>query len=395
MSGLERRPGGSPIELLFDFDSDLERFKYGLLPPDNQSSDHNGTVSWNDAAYGSLVNFPAAAKDLALDTAQGVKHMATHPVQTAASLKDLLVGTAQLPIPGEQGKEPIPRALMDMVRERYGGVEEFKYTLRDDSAGVLSDLMMLVPGVGLGAAGAFRASSAAGKAAQAAPDFDLAAAADRTNLIHMLGGRGPEAFKHKTPEQIEAFAASDLHPGLDGLIHFYEPGSSGYLDKSSDFGVQAKSKENITNWPLINDLDDWNPVLLLNEMGPKGAQVLTDKEIFGLLDGIPERVKDFDVIHEHTSMEKMLNYALDQGPDLKEMYGEALNKFKHNPDKLKEITSNVAKFAEYEIARNKVYDFLRNKDVKGFRYNNLYEEGNNSGGYSVGILDPSVIVDVK
>ena len=136
MSGSSPR---SSIKPLFDLDTDIDRFRFGLLPP--REEDNDNPMPWNKAAYGSLVNFPGSAKDVAIETGEGLKEMLLHPIRTAAALKDLAVGTAQLPIPGEQGKEDIPRELARMLGEQYGSEEAFKQTMHDNPAQIFLHLL--------------------------------------------------------------------------------------------------------------------------------------------------------------------------------------------------------------------------------------------------------------
>ena len=337
MSGV-KNPRGSNIELLLDMDSDIDRFRHGLLPPRIQRGD---VMPWNEVAYGSLVNLPRSAKDFAVDTFQGVKHMVQHPVDTVSALKDLAVGTVQLPIPGEQGKEAIPRELARLLGERYGGEDAIKQTLHDDPAGMASDLLMLIPG--LGAAGAFRASTAAGKLAQAAPEKSLLgdikwwADSDRNELLHKLGGGIEKDFNElSTPEEIASFGVGDLAPGLDGLIHFYEPGTAKQLDTTREFGVKARSEIPIKQLPEVPDLRDWNPVKLMDALHGEG--IFSDKEIDKIMAAAdknkikPGMAKDFDVLLEKRFLESHLGYKIGTGPNIERLMEEAYEKFKVHPD---------------------------------------------------------------
>ena len=375
-----------PVELLLDIDSDIDRFRHGLLPPRAQG---DNIMPWSEAAYGSLVNLPRSTKDFAMDTYEGLKHMVKHPVQTATALKDLALGTAQLPIPGEQGKEPIPRALMEMLGERYGGEDAVKQTLHDDPAGMLSDLLMFVPG--LGVAGAFRSSTALGDLAKAVPDMETS---DRTELLHMLGGEIPNMFEKMDPMDIHDFGVGDLAPGLDGLLHFYEPGSSTALDSLREYGVKARLDRPVTALPEVPDLHNWNPYDLAEAMGPNNAGVLTNEEVRSLIGRMPDSVKGFDVINEHRNMSDKLGYEVGEAPDLGTLYDQAFDYFEYSPDELEEVADAAEAYTKLLEVQSKLYNKLLEKQIPGFRYKNLYEKGNLTGGYSVGMIDPSKLSDV-
>ena len=84
----------------------------------------------------------------------------THPFQTAKGLGGIAAGAFQKLIPGEQSSEKNVDALLDFVKERYGGWENIKGTVAKDPAGFLAD----VAGLAMGGGGlAAKAAGTAGK----------------------------------------------------------------------------------------------------------------------------------------------------------------------------------------------------------------------------------------
>jgi hypothetical protein len=117
------------------------------------------------SAGGFLSNVASSAGKLVTDTASAI----AHPVDTAMGIGKLAVGLApgaaaiQSMIPGEQPPEQAVNALTDFVKQRYGGIEEFKKTAYEDPVGMLADISTLLSGSGA----VLKGASVGGKVAQA------------------------------------------------------------------------------------------------------------------------------------------------------------------------------------------------------------------------------------
>lgn len=97
-----------------------------------------------ETATSAVKNIPASAGRLMGDMAQTV----LHPIETAKGLGNLAIGTAELLIPGEQGKEQVARNVGKFYGDRYGGLEQFKKTLAEDPVGMAGDAATLLTGAG-------------------------------------------------------------------------------------------------------------------------------------------------------------------------------------------------------------------------------------------------------
>ena len=116
-----------------------------LMPTGDRATD--APIEWRQVPAMAAQNFVPSAAQLGKD----VFNMLRHPVETATSIGNLAVGTAQKFIPGEQEKEKYANAMGQFLSERYGGEDELKRTLATDPAGLLADLTAFVTG-GAGAA---------------------------------------------------------------------------------------------------------------------------------------------------------------------------------------------------------------------------------------------------
>lgn len=89
----------------------------------------------------------------------------THPIQTGKALGNLVLGTAEQVIPGEQSHEQSFDALVNMYAERYGGWENLKKTLYEDPVGALADFSTLIGGGAVAAGSKIPAISKIGQTA--------------------------------------------------------------------------------------------------------------------------------------------------------------------------------------------------------------------------------------
>lgn len=142
--------------------------------PQMQSTLVSGTVS--DTQNNSNESIMKATKNLPGSTLQIGKDLVSaiaHPIQTAQSIYDLAVGSAQLVVPGEQGKEEVARQFGQYFSDRYGSIDGVKKTFEEDPAGLALDIAS-VAGVagaairGVGAVSGLEKVSRVGKALQSA-----------------------------------------------------------------------------------------------------------------------------------------------------------------------------------------------------------------------------------
>jgi hypothetical protein len=87
-------------------------------------------------------NIPGSAVQFAKDITQPIRH----PIQTGKALGNVAAGTAQLAMPGEQGKEGYARAVGTGLKERYGGTDALRRTLQNDPVGLASDVAGIFTG---------------------------------------------------------------------------------------------------------------------------------------------------------------------------------------------------------------------------------------------------------
>ena len=83
-----------------------------------------------------------------------------NPKETAKGVKNLVIGTAQKLIPGEQEFEKYPDAIWEQLVKEYGSYDAIKETIATRPAKVLLDVSSLLSGAGT----AVRATGALGKA---------------------------------------------------------------------------------------------------------------------------------------------------------------------------------------------------------------------------------------
>lgn len=99
---------------------------------------------WRDALGQAFRNAPKSA----LKTGRELVTPILHPIQTAKGLGKMAAGAAQKLIPGEQKYEENIDALVNLYKERYGGLENFKQTMAEDPVGMAMDVASLLTGGG-------------------------------------------------------------------------------------------------------------------------------------------------------------------------------------------------------------------------------------------------------
>ena len=78
----------------------------------------------------------------------GLANIVAHPIQTIKTLGGVAAGTVEKLIPGQQAEEKYIDGLVDIYKERYGGVDKALNTLEQDPIGVLADLSTILTGGG-------------------------------------------------------------------------------------------------------------------------------------------------------------------------------------------------------------------------------------------------------
>lgn len=109
----------------------------------------------------------------AVNVAKQMANMVVHPIDTVEGLWNVVAGTAEKLWPGEQSHEKYANAVVDDLRNKYGGIEEFQRQLQTHPMETLLDASTVLTG----GAGAARMAGAKGaKAAQAIVDVPGAVA---------------------------------------------------------------------------------------------------------------------------------------------------------------------------------------------------------------------------
>lgn len=98
-------------------------------------------LGFRDVATGFTQNFLPSAGRLVGDTLRAV----AHPIETGKALGSIAAGGVEKLIPGGEDRNVKSfDKVTDFFKERYGGIENIKKTIRDDPAGFLSDLSVFL-----------------------------------------------------------------------------------------------------------------------------------------------------------------------------------------------------------------------------------------------------------
>ncbi|MFA7256042.1 MAG: hypothetical protein WC047_00505 [Kiritimatiellales bacterium] len=144
--------------------------------PGSQPQEEKKISQWRDLPG----NIPASAGKLLTNMAQPI----LHPIDTARSLDNLVMGVGQKLIPGEQPQEVYADALGSAIKERYGSLGAIKETAITDPVGMLAD----VSGATTGGAGLLRGG--AKTLASVAPKAQgLSAAINKAGVVGGKVGR--------------------------------------------------------------------------------------------------------------------------------------------------------------------------------------------------------------
>ena len=84
----------------------------------------------------------------AVNYLKGIVTPLLSPVETAQGIGLTALGGIEKLIPGEQEHEQYADALVGFLKDRYGGLENIKKTIRDDPVGALGDISAVLTGAG-------------------------------------------------------------------------------------------------------------------------------------------------------------------------------------------------------------------------------------------------------
>ena len=140
-------------------------------------------MKWSNVISESVSNLPSSAKEYF----GGMINALRHPINTSKAIGHLFAGGVQKMTPGVQEDEKYADAFIDMMKERYGGVEEFKKTLSKDPVGVLADVSALITSGGT----ALRVAGMGGKISQAGSVVSKVGAGVEPTSILMKAGSLP------------------------------------------------------------------------------------------------------------------------------------------------------------------------------------------------------------
>ena len=164
-------------------------------------------------------NIPGSVAQLGRD----IVYPIAHPIETAKSLLDLGSGVVQLAIPGEQPNEAVAKAVGEYFADRYGSMDSFKQSFKDDPVGVLADVSAVLTGggfLGIKGSAALGSTSQIGQAAQSAGrllDPITPVTATATAIPRAISSVGPAAFgklSGTSPETVRAALAASREGGL-------------------------------------------------------------------------------------------------------------------------------------------------------------------------------------
>lgn len=186
---------------------DMFRRKDDVVP---EEKDMIKPMSWKSVVRQAVSNTPKSG-------AQFLEDIITpfaHPVDTAKAIGNLGLGLEQKFIPGTQGNEYIVDDLVDMFKDRYGGIENFKKTLAEDPVGAVADIATVLNPAGkavqaTGAATKLQKVSKAGKA--------ITKASEAMEPLTAAGKTVRGAIKKVVPDGMSERlyqSAAKFHPSL-------------------------------------------------------------------------------------------------------------------------------------------------------------------------------------
>jgi hypothetical protein len=293
--------------------------KYGAVPI-NESFDpvKLGAVPFKSDVSGMGTFFPASATDnpiqaglkaagnvpsSAFNLGKSIYSAVRHPVQTVKGIGEVALGGAEKLIPGQQGNEEAFNQFTNILKERYGSLENLQKTATNDPFGFGTDVLGLVTGgatlVGKGAA----VTGAIGKVGKLATSpvaktiektGELAGKTTKFGISQVTGLnpetiteliKNPQAFKNVSPE-IRVETANAVKDALDVR-----------LGELSDLGKGYESIRTGTNGtPGLVTIPEGTVRGVLNKYGVKldeNNKIITSPESRPLSAGDRLALQDF------------------------------------------------------------------------------------------------------
>lgn len=204
---------------------------------------------------GFLKNTVTSAGRFASDVAGAVMH----PGRTVEGVTGLLEGMAEKsgfkPVAGVSHQQNVD-ALMNLYKDRYGSIENFKNSLYTDPVGVLADIATLTSGIGAGAKGVELAADAAKLSRVADTAGAISRGAQAVSGVTdplKLAGKAADATGVTALAQRGAQAASTaltrgaLRGGLTSIGNTKDPAAIAAIVRTNE---NAVSEMNSRNLPL-------------------------------------------------------------------------------------------------------------------------------------------------
>lgn len=184
----------------------------------------------------------------AVKTAQGIVQPLTQPVQTAKDLGNLVIGVAQLAIPGAQDKEKFARALGQFYLDRYGSFEKAANTIYQDPVGVVADISTVIGG----GAGVLKAGGQATKiSGLTKAGRTLEALTPEATIAKGIGKVTPKGITKKIGAKIEQtgkeYALRGIRPSQSSIKKFNSKYKTPLEDWVAKQGLTVDQLEELRN----------------------------------------------------------------------------------------------------------------------------------------------------
>jgi len=184
----------------------------------------------------------------AVKTAQGIVQPLTQPVQTAKDLGNLVMGVAQLAMPGTQDKEKFARALGQFYLDRYGSFEKAANTIYQDPVGVVADISTVIGG----GAGVLKAGGQATKiSGLTKAGRTLEALTPEATIAKGIGKVTPKGITKKIGTKIEQtgkeYALRGIRPSQSSIKKFSSKYKTPLEDWVAKQGLTVDQLEELRN----------------------------------------------------------------------------------------------------------------------------------------------------
>lgn len=238
------------------------------------SKEERQPISWSEVPS-------MAASNLLPSGAQALESMVApivHPFQTIDALRDVLFGGLGKVVPGAavDGQEEKFDAVMNALKDRYGGIENIKHTLATDPVGVVMDLSSVLTGGGSAAA---RLPGMVGRIGREAATVGRVIEPYNMSKLITKSAVGA-AIPESVPTNIYARALKPPTPNK----HFNLKQQRDALQAGLDAAIYARQ----SGLTRLNDIiDDLNQYVegVVSRGAKAGAQVETSR-VVSALDGI-------------------------------------------------------------------------------------------------------------